>query len=203
MIKIFFLNKTIYLINNKDIFKPKKDAESADINSADELLLKYNKLINKADLKEIFFFNKSLSKLLDYFTSRFHLIEAAGGIVKNKNAEYLFIFRNGKWDLPKGKIEKGESIEKAAIRETEEECGISGLTITGELPPTYHIYFIGEKAILKRTYWFKMLCEDCSELVPQLEEGITEAQWIAKKNLKKVFNNTFESVKEVIKTLPE
>ncbi|MES2286659.1 MAG: NUDIX domain-containing protein [Bacteroidota bacterium] len=199
MIKIFYSNKLIYLINNQAIFNPKEGAILEDIQSADEMLLKFNKLANKKKLHEIYFFNENLQHLFNYFSGMFRIIEAAGGLVKNEKGEYLFIFRNGKWDLPKGKIEKGEGIKTAAIREVEEECGISGLSIIRELPPTYHTYTIEEKAILKRTYWFEMSCDDTSAiLVPQIEEGITDVQWIATKKLKKVFNNTFESVKEVL-----
>lgn len=200
MIKIFYFNKLIYLINNQAIFKPKEDAILADIQSEDEMLLKFNKLSGKKKLNEIYFFNENLQHLFNYFSGMFRIIEAAGGLVKNEKGEYLFIFRNGKWDLPKGKIEKGEGIKTAAIREVEEECGISGLSIIRELPPTYHTYTIEENAILKRTYWFEMSCDNTSAvLVPQIEEGITDVEWIATKNLKKVFKNTFESIKEVLK----
>ena len=165
------------------------------------MLLKFNKLANNKKLTEIYFFNGNLQQLFNYFSGMFRIIEAAGGLVKNEKGEYLFIFRNGKWDLPKGKIEKGEGIKTAAIREVEEECGISGLSIIKELPPTYHTYTMEEKAILKCTYWFEMSCDDTSAiLVPQIEEGITAVEWIATKNLKKVFKNTFESIKEVLKS---
>ncbi len=200
MIKIFSLNKTIYLINNQATFKAKNGAILVSIQSEDDMSLKYNALINKKNLNELYFFNKNLKHLFNYFSNMFRVIEAAGGLVKNKKGEYLFIFRNGKWDLPKGKIEKREKIKTAAIREVEEECGISGLTIIRELPTTYHTYFMEEKAILKPTYWFEMICNDSSALIPQIEEGITDAQWVATKQLKKVLNNTFESVKEVIKS---
>ncbi|MCE9540576.1 MAG: NUDIX domain-containing protein [Bacteroidetes bacterium] len=199
MIKIFYFNKLIYLINNQAIFKPKEGAILADIQSADEMLLKFNKLAHKKKLYEIYFFNENIQHLFNYFSGMFRLIEAAGGLVKNEKDEYLFIFRNGKWDLPKGKIEKAEGIKTAAIREVEEECGISSLSIIRELPSTYHTYTIEEKIILKRTYWFEMSCDDTSAiLIPQIEEGITDVQWIATKKMKKVFNNTFESVKEVL-----
>jgi len=199
MIKIFSLNKIIYLINNHEDLKPKADAIFVEIQTKNELFLKYTKLINKKNLKEIYFFNKDLKHLFKYFSAMFLIIEAAGGLVKNEKDEYLFIFRNAKWDLPKGKVEKGESIKKAAIREVEEECGISKLTIIKALPPTYHTYFIKEKAVLKRTHWFEMLCDDTSALIPQIEEGITDAQWLTTNKLKKVYKNTFESVKEVLK----
>ena len=121
--------------------------------------------------------------------------------MKNETGEWLFIFRNGKWDLPKGKVEKKEAITKAAIREVEEECGIGKLTIIKELPTTYHTYYMEERAILKRTYWFEMLCKDTSVLIPQLEEGITDVKWLSKKQLRQVLENTYESVKDVMKEI--
>jgi len=199
MIKIFSLSKIIYLINNQGVFKPKENTILVEIQSSDEMILTYNGLVNENKLKEIYFFNENLQRLFGYFSSMFRIIDAAGGLVKNNKGECLFIFRNGKWDLPKGKIEKGEEVEMAAIREVEEECGMTGLTIIKELPPNYHTYFIKKEAILKCTYWFEMSCDDTSALVPQEEEGITDVQWIAIKNFKIVFDNTFESIKEVLK----
>ena len=200
MIKIFSLNKIIYLINNPEAFKPTEGSVFVDIQTEEQLLSNYKKLVNKKKLREIYFFNENLPQLFNYFSAMFRIIEAAGRLVKNNKGECLFIFRNGKWDLPKGKIEKGEGVKEAAVREVEEECGISGLTVIRELPPTYHTYFIKEKAILKPTYWFEMLCEESCSLTPQIEEGITEVQWIASKNLQKVVDNTFESIKEVLRS---
>ncbi len=200
MIKIFSFNKTIYLTNSQSSFKPKEDAVLVNIKNADGMFLEYNKLVTKKNLNEIYFFNENLQDLFKYFSAMFRIIEAAGGLVKNVKGEYLFIFRNGKWDLPKGKIEKGEGIKTAAIREVEEECGVSGLSIIRELSTEYHTYFINERAILKRTYWFEMRCDDTSDLVPQIEEGITNAVWISSKNLNEVLHNTFESIKEVLRS---
>jgi 8-oxo-dGTP pyrophosphatase MutT (NUDIX family) len=198
MIKIFSFDKTIYLINSASLFKPEEGSILLDIHSAGEIQTKYNKLMNKKKLNEIYFFNENPKQLFSYFSAMFRIIEAAGGLVKNKKNETLFIFRNGKWDLPKGKIEKGEGVKIAAVREVQEECGISGLTIIKELPSTYHTYFMEEKAILKRTHWFEMRCDEASALVPQTEEGITQVKWIASNDLKQVIDNTYESIKDVI-----
>lgn len=198
MIKIFSQDKIIYLINDKTLFKSAKGSILSSIHSSDEMRFNYDELINRNDLNQLYFFNKSEKKLTTYFNSLFRIIEAAGGLVKNNHEEWLFIFRNGKWDLPKGKIEKGEGIKKAAIREVEEECGIKKLKILKELTPTYHTYFMEEKAILKRTYWFEMSCADDSKLVPQTEEGITDVKWLSPKKLKQVYANTYGSIKEVM-----
>ena len=105
------------------------------------------------------------------------LIVAAGGVVLDKG-ELLFIERNGLWDLPKGKLEKGEGIEACAVREVEEECGIDGLGIVKELPSTFHTYELKGKKVLKRTYWYEMHIANRQEMKPQLEEGITRVEWM-------------------------
>ncbi len=201
MVKVFSLNKTICLTSNLMDYQQKKDTVLVRIHSLDELKMMYDELVTKNHFIEVYYYHENEKLLLSSFSLAFKVIEAAGGLVKNKKGEYLFIFRNGKWDLPKGKIEKGEGIKTAAIREVEEECGVSKLKITKELESTYHTYHVEEKAILKRTYWFEMFCEDESQLVPQLEEGITQVKWLSKNDLQQVLDNTYESIKEVLKNI--
>lgn len=201
MIKVFLPDKTIFLIDDNTLYQYHQNSIFVGIQSIDEMQTIYPGLANQNHIHEIYFFNKDIEQLFQYFSSLFRIIEAAGGLVRNVKDKWLFIFRHGKWDLPKGKIEKKESIEMAAIREVEEECGIGGLTITRELVSTYHIYSLKDKIILKRTYWFEMLCTDTSKLVPQLEEGITDAKWLDTGDLKQVYENTYESIKEVLKEM--
>lgn len=197
MIKIFTLNKIIYLVGNQSNMPI--GCVSKKIDSVQEMLKAYDELITTTNSpNEIYFYNDNITRLFDYFASQFKIIEAAGGLVKNKNEQWLFIFRNGRWDLPKGKIEKGEAVKEAAIREVEEECGINELKIIKELPSTYHTYSIEEKNVLKRTYWFEMSTTYNKKLTPQLEEGITDVQWLSKNELKQVIDNTYESVKDVV-----
>lgn len=201
MIKIHSADKIIYLSNNNDLPLQSKRCVIISVLSSEELAEHYAASVKQPEIKEIYFYNENESLLFIWFKSMFNLIEAAGGLVRNSKNEYLFIFRNNKWDLPKGKIEKGESIRKAAKREVEEECGIKGLTIIKELTPSFHTYFIGEKAILKPTYWFEMECSDTSDLVPQLEEGITEVKWLGLNKLGMVRENTYDSIIDVISEL--
>jgi 8-oxo-dGTP pyrophosphatase MutT (NUDIX family) len=142
---------------------------------------------------------KNLKMLPDLFYSAFKLIEAAGGIVKNKDGKYLFIYRNGYWDLPKGKLEKGEEIRTCAIREVEEECAIYGLSIVNDLSPTYHMYELQKnKWALKISYWFEMFTNETKAPKPQTEEGITEAVWLSPSELDKVKSNTYPSILQLI-----
>lgn len=199
MVKVFSLNKTICLTSNLMDYQQKADTVLVRIHSLDELQMMYDELVTKNHFLEVYYYHENEKLLLANFSMAFKVIEAAGGLVKNKKGEYLFIFRNGKWDLPKGKIEKGEGIKEAAIREVEEECGIGKLKIGKDLESTYHTYVQDGKSILKRTYWFEMTSEDESKLVPQTEEGITDVKWLSKSDLQQVCENTYESIKEVIK----
>ena len=136
-------------------------------------------------------------ELFEIFSSLFINIAAAGGLVKNTKEEYLFIFRNGKWDLPKGKMEEGEKIEQCAIREVEEECGIKNLSIIQKLLSTFHIYSLNGSQILKTTHWFEMKCDDASELVPQKNEGIEKAEWKSKSETKVLLENSYASLRNL------
>jgi 8-oxo-dGTP pyrophosphatase MutT (NUDIX family) len=198
MLKIFSAHKIIYLIDNQKKYTSNKGSLLVNVNSKREVRSIYEELMHKDSLEEIYFLHADLNQLKDYFFSMFKLIEAAGGLVKNNKEEWLFIFRNGKWDLPKGKVEKKEALKDAAIREVEEECGIGKLKIIKELPSTYHTYFMEEKPVLKCTYWYLMTSDDSTALVPQIEEGITDVKWLSMNDIKQVLRNTYESIKDVL-----
>lgn len=128
------------------------------------------------------------------FKNNFKVEVAGGGLVLNEGKEILFIFRNDKWDLPKGRIEEGESIETTAIREVEEECGIGDLEIKQPLLTTWHIYFSNEYR-LKETHWFLMESNYHGELHPQIEEGITEVKFIGNQEIDSVLRNSYSNIK--------
>ncbi len=144
------------------------------------------------------FVSPNPKSVMKYFFSNFKKIKAAGGIVKSDDQQ-LFIKRNGKWDIPKGKMEKGEKSRETAIREIQEECGLEGnLTIEGKLMKTYHCYFMFGECVLKKTTWFVLNYEGSKKTKAQKEEGITEVVWLKKSQLKKVHNNTYFSVRDVL-----
>ena len=126
------------------------------------------------------------------------LVEAAGGLVKNADSDYLFIYRNNKWDLPKGKLEKGEKKKEGAVREVEEECGISINKCGKKIINTYHTYILKGEVVLKRTYWFSMKYKGNQKLKPQLEEGITDVKWFNKGHMQDITTNTFPSIMDVL-----
>ncbi|MDR1416819.1 MAG: NUDIX domain-containing protein [Prevotellaceae bacterium] len=133
-----------------------------------------------------------------HFCSRYRLIEAAGGLVKNSSGEYLVIFRNGRWDLPKGKREEGERMEQTAIREVMEECGVDGLTLQGLLLTTYHTYTLQDVDVLKQTCWYAMSYSgNRCELQPQAEEGIEVAEFLPVEKAAACLASSYPSIRDV------
>lgn len=126
------------------------------------------------------------------------VIEAAGGLVKNENKDLLFIYRNDKWDLPKGKIEKGETIKGAAVREVEEECNITISKRGDKICKTYHVYIYKDEVVLKKTHWYKMKARGQHKLKPQKEEGITDVRWFKPNDIDAILANTFPSILDVL-----
>ena len=125
-------------------------------------------------------------------------VVAGGGKVYNAKGEVLFIYRNDKWDLPKGKAERKETIEETAIREVEEETQVSGLKITKPLPTTYHIFKRNGKHKIKITYWFEMKTNFDGELLPQEKEGITKVKWLDDKASQKALENSYANIKILV-----
>lgn len=144
----------------------------------------------------IFLKSKNLEKDWIDFTTNFEVVVASGGVVLNDKNEVLFIFRNNKWDLPKGKVERGESIKVAALREVEEECGVANLVLKQKITTTYHTYnYNGLK--LKKTHWFLMETSFNGKLIPQQEEGITKAVFKDEKSITKALQNSYKNIQLV------
>ena len=158
-------------------------------------------LLENTSCAEINVYSDHLDELWKTFSDMYRIIEAAGGIVCNEYGKILFIRRLGKWDLPKGKIEKEESLEEAALREIEEETGLKQVEIKQFLNTTYHIYTErnGEK-ILKTTHWFVMHYHGTEAPIPQIEEGILEVSWKDDDEIKKeVLGKTFRNIELMVK----
>ncbi len=144
-------------------------------------------------------FSRDLARLWKVFKKEFKVIHAAGGYVLNERQEVLWIFRHNTWDLPKGKVEKHEDLESAAIREVQEECGVTELELLCPMIKTYHVYEHKGKRILKVTHWFKMTSSGEQELKAQTEEGITEVAWLDTVKMQQAFENTYENIKLLCK----
>lgn len=158
--------------------------------------------IKNNNIPGIILYSTELEKDWSSFLKNMEVIPAAGGLVLNPKNEALFIYRNDVWDLPKGWIEKKESLENAAIREVEEECGVYNLTIVKKLLITYHIYF--HKGIkLKETHWFLMSSDYSKKPIPQIEEGITSVGFKNEKEIIDILSNTYSNIKLVYDTYKE
>lgn len=144
------------------------------------------------------YFHDDINQLKRAFWRKFMLIQAAGGLVQNEDKAVLMMFRREKWDLPKGKMDPGETPAQSALREVQEETGLAEVTLGEPLVTTYHTYDDAGHHILKETFWFNMIAPKAQTLTPQLEEQITELVWADKKALNEYLKNTFPSVKEVL-----
>ena len=142
-------------------------------------------------------FHHNKKKLLSKFKKKIPVVVAGGGLVRNTKGKVLFIFRDSKWDLPKGKAEKGERIEETALRETQEETGVDGLEIVNALGITYHLFKRNGKIKLKETHWFNMKTQFTGTLIPQLDEGVTKVKWKGEKKTKKALKKSYANIRDL------
>lgn len=199
MYKVFFNDRIIFIGASSEgmegerfVFKP---------NNSNEVSAIVSDFLNAESSYNLFMIHPSVDELFSWFCNSFEKIDAAGGIVTNDKDELLCIHRLGKWDLPKGKVEKGESTEEAALREVEEECGIDNLKLQQLVCTTQHIYIHPRKAgvwVLKTTYWYDMKYCGGKSLKPQTEEDIDSAVWISSSDVDKdVKPETYASLQTV------
>jgi len=190
MYKVFVNDKPLFLTSTveKETDFQLFLLESIDI---EQLITKiFNHRINKA-----FLYHPDEKQALKILKERIPVAKAGGGLVYNKNGEVLFILRNGKWDLPKGGMDKNEAIEDTAMREVEEETGVKGLKVGRKLQKTYHIFKRNGTYKLKITHWFEMKTSYDGPLVGQAEEGIEQVAWLNKDEIKEALKNSYENIK--------
>jgi 8-oxo-dGTP pyrophosphatase MutT (NUDIX family) len=190
MYKVFVNDKPLFLTNE---IKKETDfkfflLESADIN---QIIIKFFQ--NK--IQKAYLYHPDEKEIIKTLKSKIPVSKAGGGLVYNKKGEVLFIFRNGKWDLPKGGTEKGEEIENTAIREVEEETGVNKLIIKEPLQKTYHIFKRNGVYKLKITHWFEMYTDFEGTPIGQLEEGIEKVAWLNNEQIKEALKNSYENIK--------
>jgi len=205
-IKIYFDDKPVFLCDEitKEINEYRYHPDAVFIDEVSTAAI--NSLlheIKKTQFHAGIILGKDLEKLKSVFFKHFVLIKAAGGVVRNKKGEILLIFRRGKWDLPKGKLDENETIEECAKREVQEETGLKELTITSPIEITYHTYVEFGKHILKESHWYGMKATGNEKLIPQTEEDITEITWVKKEDLKKYTSNTFPTIAALLEDYAE
>ena len=196
--KIFLNEKTIELLESGPV-DASAEATVVQYTSGRELKKAFTEFEeDDRQTKLILWSKKKDSGLMEDFISMFKRIDAAGGVVKNEKGQLLFIFRSGKWDLPKGKLSGNETPKKAAIREVMEETGIRKLTPGKKLPATWHIYTRKGKQILKQTWWFDMEAGSDEMLIPEAKEDITEVRWVDPAGIQEVLANTYGAIRELV-----
>ncbi|WP_417353240.1 NUDIX hydrolase [Flavobacterium alkalisoli] len=190
MYKVFVNDKPLFLTNQVE---KETDFKMFLLESVDIEQLIISMFNNK--VKKAFLYHPDEKETLKKLKEKIPVAKAGGGLVYNKKGEVLFIFRNGKWDLPKGGIEKGEGIEDAAIREVEEETGVKNLKITQKLQKTYHVFKRNGNYKLKVTHWYEMKTDYKGKLQAQENEGIEKVAWLNPEQIKEALTNSYENIK--------
>lgn len=200
-IKIYFNDKPLFLTNEitPDIepYVHHDDAVLIDEFSTPGV----NSMIHEMRQEKIhagIFLHHNLAELEKTFRKKFTLVKAAGGLVLNDEGDILMMLRRGKWDLPKGKLDPGESLETCAVREVQEETGVNKVVLEKPLVVTYHTYDESGKHILKESHWYLLKAPGQQALIPQSEEQITQLKWVTPGEVKQYINNTFPSIIDVL-----
>ena len=190
MYKVFVNDKPLFLTNQ---IKKETDFKFFLLESADINQIVINFFQNK--LQKAYLYHPDEKEIIKTLKAKIPVSKAGGGLVYNKKNEVLFIFRNGKWDLPKGGMEKGEEIENTAIREVEEETGVTNLVIADKLQKTYHIFKRNGIYKLKITQWFEMRTNFEGTPIGQTDEGIEKVAWLNPDEIKEALKNSYENIK--------
>ena len=192
MNEIFLDNKSIILTNVQENIENEKYFRLKDV-TLDEII----EALSHKGVERIYLYHPKDEKLMKKFKQLIPTIKAGGGIVYNQEGKVLLIKRNGKWDLPKGKKEKGENIATCALREVEEETGVKKLLIQRFRTITYHIFKRDKQYFLKETYWYDMTTTYKKKLVPQTEEGIEKVYWKDEATAKELVKNSYKNIQKI------
>ena len=200
---IFFENTPVYLSN--DLISYREDLLTEDTLLINKFTNRWlDEFLQKQEWKnysKVIVLGENISNLKKKFFGNFKIIKAGGGLVLNEKGELLLIFRRGKWDLPKGKLEEGEAIDECALREVQEETGLKKVSLSKPLGSTFHTYYERNKWILKESIWFQMMTNSEEQLIPQQEEDITEIKWVSLDQVKNYEQNIYPALIPLIKGL--
>lgn len=175
------------------------DVLSMRVDHMEEIGTLVGTLKERPELKAVHLFAKDVDAVWKAFKEPYEFVAAAGGVVMDEQGRLLAIRRLGKWDLPKGKVEKGEDLPTAAIREVQEECGVAHLHLREPLAETWHTYERKDRQYLKCTSWFLMNGSCADPLTAQHEEGIEEVRWLDREGVDRMIQDTYLSLLPVIR----
>lgn len=207
MYEIYINDKRLLLASQEDVEKGfiwhymPRDAMLVPYRNHPRMFYPYIDALSKsARMGEVVLYASDLKAMKRDFFSLYHKVRAAGGLVRNAKGELLFIFRRGVWDLPKGKIDEGETKREAALREVMEETGVRDLQLGSKLTKTYHTFSCkknGFKRCLKLTHWYGMHSEQ-EDFVPQAEEKIEQVRWIKPRDFLQSDLPSFRSIRHLV-----
>lgn len=199
LLDIFHVMYKIYLNNNYILLLTRADEIPEEVIPME---FDITKVLQKVENNNnVAIFCDDCDKFFKEFSLLFECRTACGGVVTSENFKVLMIKRLGVWDLPKGHLEKGETLEQCALREVQEECGIKDLSLGAKIKTTYHIYYIKTKLVLKTTLWYRMCASESQQLVPQTQEGISKVKWNKIAKLYKLRKKTYSNINDVLKKM--
>ena len=199
MRKIYIEKRCIIICNTDDPALYDPNAIQFSIGRREDIGTLIDMFENSPSLQRIYIPTDDIEDTYSLVRKEFLEVNAGGGLVRNRRGDFLLISRNGLWDLPKGHQDPGEDISTTALREVEEETGIMDLQLGNLICITDHCYRRNGIRHLKHTWWYDMLDDKPIDLVPQIEEDISKAAWVAKSSLPAFLNNTYPSITEVFR----
>ncbi|MBO9151447.1 MULTISPECIES: NUDIX hydrolase [Chitinophaga] len=186
------------IANNQQHLPPAFVNAATLFSPTDEEVAQTLRLLEKGELPMAVLRSPAPETVLERVKSHFTEFVAAGGLITNATGEVLLMFRRGKWDMPKGKQDEGETLEECALREVQEETGLQNVKLGHLITETWHYYPLKDKKVLKHSYWYRMYFTGTELTIPQIEEDIMDIQWIRPENLAKYMQYSYQNIVDVV-----
>lgn len=201
IVTIYFAQHPVFITNNLEEATQQVDVDPHCLllhELTEETLALCRQLTQTPGAGSCIFYHPDIEELTNHlFKDAIH-ITAGGGLVFNEANELLLIYRRNKWDLPKGKLDLGETVEACALREVSEETGLTDLSIRKQFFSSLYCYSENDQLVLKRVEWFVMRAAGQQALTPQVAEEITDIRWVSLAAIQPYMENTYETIKELV-----
>lgn len=197
-VNIYINEKPLVIAGLQQHLAPAFTTAATLFSPSDEEVAQTIRLLERGELPMAVLRSPHPETVMEQVKSHFTEFVAAGGLITNATGEVLLMFRRGKWDMPKGKQDEGESLEACALREVQEETGLQNIRLGHLITETWHYYSLKEKRILKHSYWYRMYFTGTELTVPQIEEDIVDIQWIRPDNLAKYMQYSYQNIVDVV-----
>ncbi len=197
-VNIYINEKPLVIAGLQQHLAPSSATAATLFSPTDQEVAQTIRLLEKGELPTAVLRSPNPQTVMEQVKSHFTEFVAAGGLITNPAGEVLLMFRRGKWDMPKGKQDEGESLEACALREVQEETGLQNIKLGHLITETWHYYSLKEKKILKHSYWYRMYFTGTELTVPQIEEDIMDIQWIRPDNLGKYMQYSYQNIVDVV-----